>query len=229
MSDVARRIAVVIPAGGSGERMGGVSKPLLVLGGVPLLQRAVQPFLDRDDVHWVVVALAPDLAARPPAWLMGHTRIDVVAGGAHRGESVRRALSAVPMEADLIVVHDAARPLVSADIIERCIAAAVDGNSAIAAIAVVDTIKQIDESGRITDAPDRMRLRAAQTPQAFPAEVLRDAHARGAAEGIATTDDAALVARYGNPVVAVAGEQENLKITTPVDLLIAEALLARRS
>src|SRR5690606_33590089 len=116
MSTDARRIAVVIPAGGSGERMGGVIKPLLSLAGVPLLQRSVQPFLDRDDVHWVIVALPAELAARPPAWLMGHTRVDVVAGGAHRGDSVRRALSVVPMEADLVIVHDAARPLVTADL-----------------------------------------------------------------------------------------------------------------
>lgn len=226
MSRSVPRIAVVIPAGGSGERMGGVSKPLLRLAGVPLLQRAVQPFLEREDVHWVIVALPADLAARPPEWLMSHTRVDVVAGGGHRGESVRRALSVVPMEADLVIVHDAARPLVTADIIERCIAAAADGESAIAAMPVVDTIKEVDDAGHIVDTPDRSVLWAAQTPQVFPAEVLRNAHARGAADAIATTDDAALVARYGGIVKVVMGAPENLKVTTPADLVIAEALLA---
>lgn len=227
MSTSARRIAVVIPAGGSGERMGGVTKPLLQLGGVPLLRRAVQPFLDRADVHWVIVALPADLAARPPEWLMSHTRVDVVAGGSHRGESVRRALSVVPMEADLVLVHDGVRPLVTAAVIERCVAAAADGESAIAAIPVVDTIKAVDDAGHIVDTPDRSVLWAAQTPQAFPAEVLRNAHARGAADAIATTDDAALVARYGGIVKVVMGAPENVKITTQYDLAVAEALLAR--
>lgn len=206
--------------------MGGVTKPLLELSGRPLLQRSMQPFLDRADVHWVVVALPADLAAAPPHWLMSDRRVDIVAGGAERGDSVRNALAAVPAEADIVLVHDAARPLVSGAVIERCVAAAADGRSAIAALPVIDTIKEVDEGGRITGTPDRRALWAAQTPQAFPAEVLREAHARAAADGMAATDDAALVARYGGKVVVVEGAPENLKVTTPTDLVIAEALLA---
>lgn len=219
------RIAVVIPAGGSGRRMGGVSKPLLELAGKSLLQRSMQPFLDRADVHWVIVALPADMAAAPPHWLMGDRRIDVVAGGAERGDSVRNALSVVPMEADIVLVHDAARPLVSAAVIERCILAAAGGRSAIAAVPVTDTIKEVDEGGRVTATPDRRTLWAAQTPQAFPAEVLRNAHARAADDDISTTDDAALVARYGGEVIVVEGAPENLKVTTPADLAVAEAIL----
>ena len=219
---------MVIPAGGAGRRMGGVTKPLLELSGRPLLERSMQPFLDRADVHWVVVALPADLAAAPPHWLMRDHRVDVVTGGAERRDSVRNALAAVPAEADIVLVHDAARPLVSAAVIERCIAAAADGRSAIAALPVIDTIKEVDEGGRITGTPDRRALWAAQTPQAFPAEVLRDAHARAAEEGISATDDAALVARYGGKVVVVEGASENLKVTTPTDLAVAEALLARQ-
>ncbi|MBR9990589.1 MAG: 2-C-methyl-D-erythritol 4-phosphate cytidylyltransferase [Gemmatimonadetes bacterium] len=223
-----RQIAVVIPAGGAGLRMGGVSKPLLELAGRSLLERSVRPFLDRDDVRWVIIALPPELAAAPPHWLMSDRRIDVVAGGAERGDSVRNALAAVPMEADIVLVHDAARPLVSAEVIERCVAAAAGGISAIAAIPVVDTIKEVDEGGRVTATPDRRTLWAAQTPQAFPAEVLRNAHARASADGISTTDDAALVARYGCKVIVVEGAPENLKITSPADLAVAEMLLRNR-
>jgi 2-C-methyl-D-erythritol 4-phosphate cytidylyltransferase len=221
-------IAVVIAAGGAGRRMGGVAKPLLELSGQSMLERGIRPFLDRSDVHWVIIALPPDLAAAPPHWLMGDRRIDIVAGGAERGDSVRNALAAVPMEADIVLVHDAARPLVSADVIERCVAAAAGGRSAIAAIPVVDTIKEVDDGGRVIATPDRRTLFAAQTPQAFPAEVLRNAHARAAAERVSTTDDAALVARYGGTVVIVEGAPENLKVTTPADLIIAAALLEHR-
>ena len=208
--------------------MGGVAKPLLELSGRPLLQRSMQPFLDRADVHWVVVALPAELAAAPPHWLMNDQRIDIVTGGAERGDSVRNALAAVPVEADIVLVHDAARPLVSAAVIERCVAAAADGRSAIAALPVIDTIKEVDEGGRITGTPDRRALWAAQTPQAFPADVLREAHARAAADGVSATDDAALVARYGGKVVVVEGAPENLKVTTPTDIAIAETLLARQ-
>lgn len=207
--------------------MGGVTKPLLELSGRPLLERSMQPFLERADVHWVVVALPADLAAAPPHWLMTDHRVDVVTGGAERGDSVRNALAAVPAEADIIIVHDAARPLVSAAVIERVVAAAAAGRSVIAALPVIDTIKEVDEGGRITGTPDRRALWAAQTPQAFPAHVLREAHARAAAEGVSATDDAALVARYGGKVVVIEGEPENLKVTTPTDIAIAEALLAR--
>jgi 2-C-methyl-D-erythritol 4-phosphate cytidylyltransferase len=221
------RVAVVIPAGGSGRRMGGALKPFLVLGGEPVLARCVRPFLDRADVVAVIVALPPLLHAAPPAWLMADHRVAIVVGGAERGDSVRNALAAVPADADVVLVHDAARPLVSPAVIERCVAAAAAGRSVIAAVAVVDTIKVVDGDGVVVNTPDRARLRAAQTPQAFPAAVLRDAYDRAAAAGIAATDDAALVARFGVVVGTVAGAVENLKITTAADLALAEALLAR--
>lgn len=216
----------MIPAGGAGRRMGGVCKPLLDLGGRPLLARTLQPFLARDDVHWIVVALPAERAEAPPPWLLEDDRVRVAAGGAERGDSVRRALALVPDEADIVLVHDGARPLVRGDVVERCIAAAAGGRSAIAAVPVVDTIKEVDEGGRIERTPDRRRLWAAQTPQAFPARVLRDAHARAAEEGVGATDDAALVARYGGCVIVVRGAADNIKVTTPEDRIVAEALLA---
>ena len=221
------RVAVLIPAGGAGRRMGGVSKALLDLNGIPILARSIAPFLARPDVVAVAVALPRELTNDAPDWLSADARVRLVAGGAERGDSVRNALAAITQDVDIILVHDAARPLVSADVIDRCVMVAAQGRSAIAAVPVVDTIKEVDEGGRIVATPDRRLLRAAQTPQAFPAAVLRDAYVRAAADGVAATDDAALVARYGGTVVVVAGAPENIKITTPADLAVAEALLAR--
>jgi 2-C-methyl-D-erythritol 4-phosphate cytidylyltransferase len=223
-----KSIAVIIPAGGSGSRMGAgpLPKPFLELGGEPLLGRCLTRFLERSDVRWVVVALPLELHESPPDWLLRDARVSTVVGGAERGHSVRNALAAVPAEADLVLVHDAARPLVSAAIIERCVQAAAAGVSAVAAMPVVDTIQEVDEDGTIVTTPDRRRLRAAQTPQAFPAAVLRAAHQRAAADGSVATDDAGLVARYGGSVRVVDGAPDNIKITTPADLVVAEALLA---
>lgn len=221
------RVAVVIPAGGAGRRMGGVRKALIELLGTPVLARSIAPFLARRDVVAIAVALPAELTSDPPAWLTADPRVRVVPGGAERSDSVRNALGAIDEDVDVVLVHDAARPLVSAAVIERCIAAAAEGRCAIAAVPVSDTIKEVDEGGRVVATPDRRLLWAAQTPQAFPAAVLREAHARAFVEGVRATDDAALVARYGATVIVVPGAPENIKITTPADLAVAEALLAR--
>jgi 2-C-methyl-D-erythritol 4-phosphate cytidylyltransferase len=222
-----RRIGVIIPAGGVGRRMGGLNKPFLELCGEPILARSLRPFLQRDDVVRIIVALPAGMHEATPAWLTADARVGTVAGGSERSDSVRNALAALPAECEIVLVHDAARPLVTPAIVQRCIDAAADGRSAIAAIRVTDTIKEVDEGGRITATPDRRLLWAAQTPQAFPAGVLREAHARAVAEGVASTDDAALVARYGGTVVVVEGAPENLKVTTPADIAVAAALLER--
>lgn len=223
------RVAVVLPAAGAGTRMGGVHKPLLELSGVPVLAHCLRPFLERSDVEWVVIPLPAALHRRPPAWLLGDARVRTVAGGADRSDSVRRALAAVPREADVILVHDAARPLVSAPVIGRCIAAAAGGRSVLAAVPVTDTIQQVDDDGIVIGTPDRALLRAAQTPQAFPAGVLREAHDRAAADGVSATDDAGLVVRYGGIVHVVHGDVENLKVTTQLDMLLAAAILSTRT
>ncbi len=224
------RAAVLVPAAGAGRRMGGARKPMLELAGEPLLLHAIRPFLTFPEVKQVIVALPADSAKDPPAWLTAlDARVRVVAGGAERGDSVRAALAATDEEVDVVLVHDAARPLIRREVIERALAAAEQGRSVIAAVPLADTVQQVDPGGVITDTPDRAQLRAAQTPQAFPRGILVDAYARAAAEGIAATDDAALVARCGVPVGTIEGDVENLKVTTPADLVVAEALLARRS
>ena len=220
------RAGVVVPAGGQGRRMGGRAKPFLEVGGEPVLARALRPFLVQPEVVAIAVALPAALAAAPPPWLLAlDVRIRVVAGGAERGDSVLRGLSALPDDLDVIAVHDAARPLVSAAVVARALAAAAEGRSVVVAVPVTDTIKEVDEGGRIVGTPDRRRLWAAQTPQAFPASVLREAYRQAAEAGVLATDDGALVARFGGTVVVLEGEPSNLKITTEADVAVAEALL----
>lgn len=223
------RVAVVVPAGGAGRRMGGVRKQYMELAGEPLLLHALRPFLAHPAVEWVVVALPAEDVPRPPAWLVDlDPRVRWVAGGEERGDSVRLALEAVPEEADLVLVHDAARPLVTREVIDRAIAAASEGVGAVAAVPVTDTIKEVDAEGRIVATPERSRLWRAQTPQAFPRAMIVDAYRRAAADGFRATDDSTLVEHYGGTVVVVEGAPENLKVTGPLDLVVAEALLRAR-
>ena len=220
---------VVIPAGGAGRRMGGVRKPFLDLAGRPLLQHALAPFLRNADVAYIAVAVPRDMLDDPPQWLTALApRVILVEGGEERGDSVRNGIDALDASVQVILVHDAARPLVTDAIIERCIDAAAEGRSVIAAVPVTDTIKEVDEGGRVTGTPDRRGLWAAQTPQAFPAAILRDAYERAKEARINATDDAALVARYNTTVTVVEGAVDNIKVTSPADLAVAEVLLSQR-
>lgn len=231
---MSRDVAVVIPAAGMGRRMGGVRKALMELAGEPLLSHTLRPFLLHPDIGWVVVVLAAGDAADPPEWLRtphgaGGPEVRVVAGGAERGDSVRAGVDTVPPEAAVILVHDAARPLVSRAVIDRTVDAARRGTGAVAAVRVADTIKEADAEGRITATLDRERLWRIQTPQGFPAATLRRAYARAAEDAVHATDDAALVERYGGAVVVVEGAAENFKVTTPFDHAVAEMLLRARA
>lgn len=223
MSAARPRAAAVIPAGGSGRRMGAVRKQYLELAGEPLLLHAIRPFLEHPDVHWVIVALPADDMAAPPLFLP--EGVTVVAGGAERGDSVRVGLAAVPDTADIVMIHDAARPLLSRAVVDRTLAAAARGTGAVAGIPVADTLKRVAADGRIETTVERTGLWRAQTPQAFPRAMILDAYARAAEDGAAATDDAALVERYGGDVVMVEGSPRNLKVTTPEDLRVAALLL----
>ena len=163
------RIGAVLPAAGSGTRMGGVRKPYLDLAGEPVLGRALRPFLSRPDVVAVTVALPAKEAANPPAWLMTlDPRITAVAGGESRGASVRAALHALPGEVDVVVIHDGSRPLLSDALLSRCIEVASSGEGAVAGWPAVDTLKETDEGGRVRSTPDRRAFWHAQTPRPFP-------------------------------------------------------------
>ncbi|HEX6629941.1 MAG TPA: 2-C-methyl-D-erythritol 4-phosphate cytidylyltransferase, partial [Gemmatimonadaceae bacterium] len=216
------RAAAVIVAGGQGRRIGGpVRKQYLQVAGQPVLLRAVLPFLHHPRIHQTVVVLPAEDASAPPSWLA--LDVDIVAGGAERGDSVWNGLRAVGEDVDLVLVHDGARPFVTAEVIDRVLDACA-GGGAIAAVPVTDTIKQVGEDGRITGTPDRSRLWQAQTPQGFPRDELVRAYDRARADGVAATDDAALYERYVGPVRVVMGSYRNLKVTRPEDLSVAEAL-----
>lgn len=222
-------VGVVVPAAGSGQRMGGMAKPFLELCGEPVLIRALRPFLDQPGVREVVVSLPTAHAESPPAWLIeADRRIRVVEGGETRRDSVWAGLRALSGSLDLAVVHDGARPLVSGHVIGRCIELAGSGVGAVAGVPVVDTMKEVDDGGQVATTPDRSRLWHAQTPQAFPLGVIMDAYRRAYTEDLPATDDATLVERVGGRVVMVESSADNLKITRPEDLEMAELTLSRR-
>lgn len=218
----------IVAAGGSGERFAAASaangrggsppKAFAMLAGRPLLDWSIEVL---EHVCERVIVAVPAGHEAPP---------DRVRGGPSRSASVRAALEAAP-EPELVVVHDAARPLVTPDLVERCVAASrepgVDG--AIAAARMVDTVKETDERGRVVRTLDRTALWAVQTPQVFAAAVLRRALDVDDAQLAAATDDASLVEAAGGTIVAVEAPRENLKVTTPLDLALAEGLVGRRS
>jgi 2-C-methyl-D-erythritol 4-phosphate cytidylyltransferase/2-C-methyl-D-erythritol 2,4-cyclodiphosphate synthase len=214
-------VTAIIAAGGRGERLGaGQPKQFLSIAGQTILERSVRAFLTHAAVDDLVVALPADLAGAPPAYLTGTAKpLRVVAGGARRQDSVAAAFRAVPARTDVIVVHDAARPFASADLIARTIAAAAESGAALAAVAARDTVKQVD--GSVVRATlDRRTIFLAQTPQAFRRQVLSDALALSGD----ATDEASLAEQAGHTVRIVEGEAANIKITTAEDLVMAEAI-----
>ena len=214
-------MTAIIAAGGRGERFGaGQPKQLLSIGGQTILERSVNAFLTHDAVNDLVVALPKELADAPPAYLINTSKpLRVVAGGARRQDSVAAAFRAVSDRCDVVVIHDAARPFASVDLIARTIAAAAESGAALAAVEARDTVKQVRDH-IVSATLDRRTIFLAQTPQAFRRDVLRDALAITSD----ATDEAALAEQAGHPVRIVDGEASNIKITTRDDLAIAEAI-----
>lgn len=218
-------VSAIIAAGGRGTRFGGSApKQIRTVAGIPILQRSVDAFLRSERVHEVVVALPSELVAEPPAYLVGIPRLSLVEGGARRQDSVANAFARLP-HADIVVIHDAARPLVSDDVIARTIDAAIVDGAAIAAVQATDTVKRGDREHFITGTVPRDEVYLAQTPQAFRADVLRAALAM-ARRSEDATDEAMLAEQAGHRVRLVTGARQNLKITTQDDLEMAERLLA---
>ena len=227
----ARDVGVVIVAAGSGSRTGSDElKQFRWVAGKPMLLHSVQTFQLRADVALVVVVLPRAYAGDPPPWLFqcDLDRLVVSVGGRERGDSVYNGLEDLPASVGVVLVHDAARPLVTGDAIDRVIAEARAGRGAVAALPVVDTLKEVDAEGRIVRTVERARLWRAQTPQGFPRDVLLRAHVAARRDGVAATDDAALVERLGVPVVVVPGSERAMKITDAADFERAEALSALR-
>lgn len=207
--------------------MAGADKLWTDIEGRPLVARSLRTLAALDAVT-VLVIVAP--AARHEALrrlVPAEAEVEVrcVEGGARRQDSVAAGLAAAP-EADWYLVHDAARPLVTPELCERVLAATYEHGAAIPALPVADTIKRVDATGRVLATLDRAPLRAAQTPQAFAAPLLRRAHAEITAD---VTDDAAQVEALGAPVATIPGDPRNLKVTTPADLDLARALMRLRS
>ncbi len=219
-------MTAIIAAGGRGLRLGaGRPKQLLSLGGRPILQRSVDAFLRSDRITDLIVALPRELAEAPPAYLRGASKaIEVVNGGDRRQDSVANAFARVSSRAEIIVIHDAARPFVTGDLITRTVEAAARHGAAIAALGATDTVKRGTKDGVIVETIPRDEIFLAQTPQAFRTAVLRDALARGGAVSGAT-DEASLAERAGHAVHLVDGDPRNVKITTAADLQAAERMI----
>jgi 2-C-methyl-D-erythritol 4-phosphate cytidylyltransferase len=224
------RTAVLVPAAGRGERLGpGAPKALRLLGGVPMLVHAVRALASSRAVDIVVVAAPEGDVDEVSAMLANQVdsaEVIIVSGGDTRQGSVARALIALPDDVDVVLVHDAARPLVPAELVSAVVASVRGGHVAVVpGLAVVDTIKRVNETDDVADTIDRSTLRAIQTPQGFTRMVLQQAHALADDDA---TDDAGLVERLGMPVHVIPGHEEAFKVTRPFDILVAEAVLARR-
>ena len=219
-------VSAIIAAGGRGTRLGGDRpKQFLFLGGRPVLQRSVDAFVLSDRIADVVVALPRDLVDDVPDYLRGCAKpVEVVEGGGRRQDSVANAFARVAGRSDVVVIHDAARPLVSADLIRRTVDAAVEYGAAIAALPATDTVKRGDAGGIIVETLPRGEIFLAQTPQAFRVGVLRDALVL-ASRSADATDEAALAEQAGHRVRLVDGDPRNLKITDAADLEMAERLI----
>ncbi|MEU6235300.1 2-C-methyl-D-erythritol 4-phosphate cytidylyltransferase [Kitasatospora sp. NPDC047058] len=243
MNATAAVAAAVVPAAGRGERLGpGAPKALRELGGVPLLVHAVRALARSRAVGLVVVAAPADGVAEVVGLLDSHgldgKDVRVVAGGATRQESVRLGLAAIPAEVEIVLVHDAARPLVPVEVVDAVAAAVRAGAEAVVpAVPLADTVKRVEPNPGapepVLDTPDRATLRAVQTPQGFRRGTLAEVHAKALTEEAGgglppVTDDAGLVERFGGRVVVVPGHEEAFKVTRPLDLVLAEAVLARR-
>jgi 2-C-methyl-D-erythritol 4-phosphate cytidylyltransferase len=258
----------VVPAGGSGSRIGGrTPKQYRALAEAPILVHPIACLARHPRIELVVVAAPADRVALTERVLRRHLgpsalmprvlvsgerqgrrvvgagrsphradvrpggrsarcRVVVVAGGAERQESVARALDAVPAAIDLVLVHDAVRPFINRALVDRVLAAAGDCGAAICALPITETVKRVTD-GVVQQTVDRTGLWAVQTPQAFRAELLREAHDKARRAGLLGTDDAMLVERLGHPVRVVRGLSENIKITTPADLRRARASACR--
>lgn len=225
-------VSVIIAAAGNSTRYGtGNSKQFLLLEGVPVLIKSVQAFEQIDEVKEIIITARKQDFDVIESFLQQYNikKVkSVVEGGATRQDSIAAAVKKVSEETEIIAVHDGARPLVSKETIIGVIEKAVEKGAAACAVPVKDTIKIIDSSGKIVTTPDRASLRAVQTPQVFDFALYKEAIDKAVSESKQYTDDCQLIESMGHPVYLTDGDYENIKITTPDDLLVAEKFLSER-
>lgn len=215
----------VIVAAGTASRMGGIDKVMANLCGEPMLAHTVRTFQNSSVIGEIVVVTREDLLEKVRKLCASFPKVTaVVAGGADRPESVRNGLNALSKKVKLVAVQDGARPLITDEVIERTVSAARDCGAAAPGVPVKDTVK-IVKNDLVTETPDRSTLMAIQTPQVFNLKLLQDALEAAKGENAVITDDCSAVERLGVAVKIVAGDENNIKITTPMDLKIATVLL----
>ena len=220
-----KKCGAVLVAAGSASRMGGIDKVMAPLGGEPMIARTVRAFQECDAVSEIVIVTREDLILPIRELTKSCEKVKaVVAGGKSRQESVGKGLNALSKDVKLAAVHDGARPLITWQLIDCCIRAANTYGAAAPAIPVKDTIKTV-EGGIVVNTPDRSKLNAVQTPQVFDIDMLKGALLKAYQDGAGVTDDCSAVERLGMKVKIVEGDEKNLKVTTPMDLKIAEMLL----
>ncbi len=219
-------IWVIIPSGGTGERFGAnIPKPLISLGGVPIIVRTLNVFEQHPFIEGIVLVIHEDFCLEYKRVIeeFGFKKVKaVINGGTTRTQSVREGLKNIPLDVTMVMVHDGVRPLVSCDVIDRALDALKDVTAAVAGIPVVSTLKAINATtGIVSETLDRSLVWEIQTPQIFTTDVLKLAYQ----EDFLATDDAAMVENIGGQVKVFLGDERNIKITTPMDLVIAQALL----
>lgn len=220
-----RYCGAVIVAAGSASRMGGTDKVMAPLGGEPMIVKTVRAFQNCDAIREIVIVTRQDLIEAIMGLCAGFDKVQaVVVGGSDRQSSVQAGLNVLSKSVKLAAIHDGARPLVTWEVIDRTVRAANSYSAAVPAIPVKDTIK-ISQGGVVKSTPDRSKLRAVQTPQVFELDLLRAALKQAREDKAEVTDDSSAVERLGMSVKVVEGDERNLKITTPMDLKIAELLL----
>ena len=222
---------LLIPAAGIGRRMGSSrNKLLLTLLGKSLLSWTLEAALKSRHISWIGIIGQPiDFPdfQKNISDLSTDKHIELIEGGATRQESVYNGLQALPSAAERVLIHDGARCLATPELLDRCAVEILKCPGIIASVPVKDTIKVVDPSGIIQDTPNRRNLWAAQTPQGFDVKLLKECHKKGQILGWEVTDDAALFEKCGLPVKILEGEETNLKVTTPLDLKIAEFILLK--
>ena len=215
----------VIVAAGTASRMGGIDKVMAPIGGEPMIRRTVRTFQACDAIREIVIVTRPDLLVPVMDLCHEYDKVRaVIAGGASRQESVERGLDMMSVGTKLVAVQDGARPLITWQVIDRVVRAAHTHGAAIPCVPVKDTIK-VGNGGVVQETPDRATLFAAQTPQVFDFDLLRGALKKAEQTGAAVTDDCSAVEAMGMSVYLTEGSDDNIKVTTPIDLKIAEMLL----